>query len=118
MTLDTTPANPQGTATLGVTGGIFSSRGVTVSLATGTSAVIGTWKNGLVYIYARDVSGYVNFWGGTVICLSASMGIVSNVASNVAYSTITASTSNIVLRNTASSNVTYTYMITYFPSMT
>lgn len=107
-----------GIASVRGSGGFYSAQGTTVSLAQNATAIIGKWQKGGVDIYAKDANGVDNYIAQRFFCLISTNGSVTvrstdSTTYNVTIGTSTSS--NIILTNTADSNVTYNYTIIYFP---
>ena len=104
-----------GIATLQVSDGYFSASGTTGSMASAATSNIGVWKKGIVMVSVQDTANSTNYVGQiSMVRLTGSTYTVVDISSNVANATITASTSNIVLTNSAATSRTYSYSITYF----
>jgi hypothetical protein len=107
-----------GIASVRGSGGFYSVQGTTASLSQNATAIIGKWQKGGVDIYAKDANGVDNYIAQRFFCLISTNGSVTvrNTYSTTYNVTIgTTSSSNIILTNTAASNVVYNYTIIYFP---
>ena len=119
FTFSNTATYPDAVATMQVTGGYFSVRG-SIAVPHSSSATIGKWKRGNVLIFADSGTGaYVSTMymcsdpdGPSVFAMTTTV-----TASNTTIINNSGTGSNIQISNGSAGDLTYSYMITYFPSL-
>ena len=121
--ISNTASYPTSNATLQVTGGMFSVRGVTAAVPQGVNPVnIGVWKKGVTMVCVNDSVTNISYCAGTFAVLISNSSynvyvIASNSGGGLGFGTPPFTTSNIQFFNSGgTNNALFNYVITYFPT--
>lgn len=97
------------------TEGFYSLKGVTASMASGESVVIGKLLGGMFTVSVQNIAAANNFDGRMDFCLDYTTPVICNMSrTNTSGSNFIVYTgSNIVLSNAATSNVSFTWSILF-----
>jgi hypothetical protein len=121
--ISNTASYPTSNATLQVTGGMFSVRGVTAAVPQGVNPVnIGVWKKGVTMVCVNDSVTNISYCAGTFAVLISNSSynvyvIASNSGGGLGFGSPPFTTSNIQFFNSGgTNNALFNYVITYFPT--